>query len=111
MSDEQTPAHLFDEVLKQQLHNSSTYIADEGFSAALMQRLPRRRFRLGIMGWLAVSIGSLVGAFFAVPALLAPVFIWAAALNLASVVQIGLAMAAVTLVFAAGWMARQLDWF
>ncbi|HRH77185.1 MAG TPA: hypothetical protein PK129_07535, partial [Cellvibrionaceae bacterium] len=97
--------------LHQQLHNNSTYIADDGFSQAINARLPRRRLIVvGAMGGLIAFVGILIAALVAVPLVITPLVYWAAGLTLVSVFKMGLLMAGIILAVSALWMARQFDW-
>ncbi|MFO1370435.1 MAG: hypothetical protein U1F46_15695 [Marinagarivorans sp.] len=107
---DQNPSPL-DVCLQQQLRNNSTYIADDGFSQAIIARLPRRRLIVvGAMGGLIAFVGILIAALVAVPLVITPLVYWAAGLTLVSVFKMGLLMAGIILVVSALWMARQFDW-
>ncbi|HMW72330.1 MAG TPA: DUF5056 domain-containing protein, partial [Cellvibrionaceae bacterium] len=83
--------HSFDTQLKQHLRNSTAYIADDGFSHALMNRLPARSvWPLRSLGLLIACLGLMLAVVFAGPVLLAPVFYWAAGLTAVGVIKIGL---------------------
>lgn len=104
--------HSFDAQLKQHLHNSTDYIADDGFSHGLMNRLPKRSvWPLRSLGYLLAGLGLLLAVIFAGPVLFAPVFYWAAGVTAAGLIKIGLVMGGFILLVTTAWMARQLDWF
>ncbi|HEY6528038.1 MAG TPA: hypothetical protein VIZ65_05050 [Cellvibrionaceae bacterium] len=103
----------FDRVLTQQLRNATPYIADAGFSEAVMQRLPQLNKASNFGVGLSV-VGGLLAAvicIYALPALVAPVVFWANSLNLVGLIHLGLWSLVSILGAVVAWLSRQLDWF
>jgi hypothetical protein len=102
----------FDQILTQQLHNTTPYIADAGFSEAVMQRLPQlnKASNFGIGFSVAGVLLAVVICIYALPALVAPVVFWANSLNLAGVLHLGIWSSVLILGAVVAWLSRQLDW-
>ena len=102
--------HDFDAFLRQSLHNQSPYIADEGFSEAVVAKLPKRR----VMPWanaiaaflIAVIVVSLVPWM----AVITTVSAAAINLNLSTLLVVGGGLTCATFVGCTLWMARELNW-
>lgn len=100
----------FDAFLSQSLRNQSPYIADEGFSAAVVAKLPKRR----LMPWANAIAAFLIGLIVVslVPWMTVITTVSAAALNLnlSTLLVVGGGLTCATFASCTLWMAREFNW-
>ena len=102
----------FDNFLRAQLQQSQPYVMDDNFSAQVMAKLPAQKKLSPLQERLiivvpVVIITLLILSQFSLLAVAVKVWVWLVALNLASLLKIGLATILLAITAASYWIAKQ----
>jgi len=102
----------FDSFLRRQLQQSQPYVMDDNFSAQVMAKLPARKKLSPLQERLIIAlpvviITLLILSQFSLLAIAINVWTWLVALNLGSLLKIGLATILLAISTASYWVAKQ----
>lgn len=111
MSYNEKSADEFERQLAQNLRNASPYIPDDGFTQALMLKLPqaKKAYRPSAPVLVMSGLVALLIFLLGLSTFIAPVIQWFSQMNLAAVIHLGLWMLAMMVAGVLGWLGRRLE--